>query len=69
MTDTRTLFAHIEDRLNDERRKLESVIASGRIEDFAEYKRLCGYIQGIDAANEIITSLAKRNEEQEDDGY
>lgn len=30
--------------------------------DFAEYKRLCGVIQGLNAARELILDLAKRME-------
>lgn len=59
MNDTMTLLVK---KYQEEILSNTSMIASGRIADHEEYKRLCGVIQGFARATEIVEELAKQLE-------
>lgn len=59
----RVLRAHLREVI--EHRKSE--LASGRVADFPEYKRLVGLIRGLEIADEYIADLAKRAETDDDE--
>jgi hypothetical protein len=42
-------------------------ISRGSIANYEEYKRLCGFIQGLEAASHLIGDLAKRLETDADE--
>jgi hypothetical protein len=53
--------------LHEKQMELQEFIGNGTIKDFNEYHRLCGVIQGLTFAKEIITGLAKRLETDDDE--
>lgn len=54
-------------KLDERNNELQGFIAQGTIKDFTEYHKLCGVIQGLTFAREIITGLAKRLETDDDE--
>jgi hypothetical protein len=58
---------YLVNKLNDQRRDLIDFISQGSVKDFSEYQRICGVIQGLDTAKQIITDLADRMENTEDE--
>jgi hypothetical protein len=52
------LFKQIDDRIL----LLTQALASGRAEDYAAYKYICGQIQGLDQARSAIEVLTKKLE-------
>lgn len=63
MTVFEVLLKQIEDQIS---LKSEPLLA-GAAKDFAEYKELCGVIQGLAIAKREINDLAKRQKEHNDD--
>ena len=43
---------------------LSETLSQGNIKSFEEYKHVCGQIQGLLTANEIIKDLAERIEDE-----
>ena len=54
-------------KLDEERNVIINSIVQGKLDE-PEYKRLCGAIQGLDLASNLIKDLAKRME-QNDEQY
>jgi hypothetical protein len=53
---------------NDELNKLRISISSGQAEDFAHYRQLVGFVQGIEwSRNQLTDIVKKRIYEEEDD--
>lgn len=66
MIDENITFAHINKRLDERRIELQDFIAQGSLKDFNEYHKLCGVIQGLGFAKQIIADLAQRLEDDND---
>lgn len=66
MIDAQTL-EFIKSKLDDRRLEIEQFLGQGRVPDFNEYHKLCGVIQGLDYAKQIVTDLAKRLEQDDDE--
>jgi hypothetical protein len=49
-------------KLKAEQGHLSEAICAGRVADYAEYKRLCGVIHGLDIALGVIADQVKRLE-------
>jgi hypothetical protein len=60
-----TSFEYLTAKLEDERNTLINTIIQGKLPE-AEYKRLCGSLQGLDLAINHIKDLAKRVEENDE---
>ena len=58
---------YLVNKLNDQRRDLIDFISQGSVKDFSEYQKICGVIQGLDTAKQIISDLADRMENTEDE--
>ena len=54
---------YLETKLKEERVLIVDSIIQGKLDE-AEYKRLCGALQGLDLAVNHIKDLAKRMEEE-----
>jgi hypothetical protein len=57
-----TPLEYLKSKLEDERSNVVSFLSQGTLKDIEEYRRLCGVIQGLDAAKVLINDLAKRME-------
>ena len=64
-------YAHPLDYINsklDERRiEIEQHLGRGTAKSFEEYQKLCGIVQGLDTAKQIVADLAQRMEQDEDE--
>ena len=60
-------FEYILSKLDDRKAEIQEFVAQGSIKDFPEYQRLCGTIQGLVFARELINDLAKRLETNDDE--
>lgn len=54
-------------QLTDERSRAAASVLSGRV-SMEEYHRLCGVLQGLNYAEELIKSTIRMVAEEEDDG-
>jgi hypothetical protein len=62
-----TVLGHIVTKLDERRLELQDFVGEGGAKDFPDYKKLCGTIQGLVYAKEVITDLAKRLENDDDE--
>ncbi len=58
---------YLSERIGEERKLIEQHLARGAASSFEEYQKLCGVIQGLDTTKQIITDLAKRMEQDNDE--
>lgn len=54
-------------KLNEQAQTVSEHLTRGGVKDYAEYQRLCGVIQGLNHAKQIIDDLAKRLEDDADE--
>jgi len=62
-----TVFDVLNDKLTEQKRSSEEFLTSGGPKDFAEYKKVCGVIQGLNIALREVGDLSRNNMEDEDD--
>lgn len=62
-----TALDYVSSKLEERRADTEHYIGRGTVKDYPEYQNLCGVIQGLDYAKQIISDLAHRLETHEDD--
>ena len=60
-------FEYLQSKYDDRIKELSSFLAQGTVKDIAEYQRICGVIQGLNIANELLLDLAKRLETDADE--
>ena len=56
---------YLDAKLDEERTLIVSTLVQGKLNE-AEYKRLCGALQGLDLAKNHIKDLAKRLERDDE---
>jgi hypothetical protein len=59
-------FHHLIKEIAKERVSRESACSSGSPKDFAEYKNLCGVIQGLSLAESIVKDLVQKLERDDE---
>jgi hypothetical protein len=57
-----TPLEYLKSKIEEERSNVVSFLSQGTLKDIEEYRRLCGVIQGLDAARVLILDLEKRME-------
>ena len=67
MTSERQMLDHLFNKLKEREREESESIAEGSCKDFAEYRNLCGVIQGLRRARMEVQDLVQRYEEFEND--
>jgi len=67
MTQERMMLDHLFNKLKEREREVADSLAEGSCKDFAEYKNLCGVIQGLRRARMEVQDLVQRYEEFEND--
>lgn len=50
-----------------ERQKQVDFVASGRCNDFAEYRHICGIIRGLELADQMVDDLVQKMEKDDDE--
>ena len=63
--DTQALH-HLLKEIAKERVMKEAACSGGNLKDFAEYKNLCGVIQGLSLAESIIKDLVQKLEHDDE---
>ena len=67
MAHERMILDHLFNKLKEREREVSESIAEGSCKDFAEYRNLCGVIQGLRRARIEVQDLVQRYEEFEND--
>lgn len=67
MTYERQMLEHLNKRLLEREESVKDSLVGSGAKDFAEYKNLCGVIQGLRLAKMEIQDLVQRYEEFEDE--
>lgn len=67
MTAARQMLDHLFNKLSEREKEVAAAVTDGGCKDFAEYRNLCGVIQGLRRAKMEIQDLVQRYEEFEDD--
>ena len=67
MKQYRNEYEYLIGKINDEILSVTSYIAANSASGIEEYRRLCGVIQGLHLAEEIVKDLAKRQEDDADE--
>jgi len=67
MANERMILDHLFNKLKEREREVSESIAEGGCKDFAEYRNLCGVIQGLRRARIEVQDLVQRYEEFEND--
>lgn len=63
----KTVYDVLSAKYQDEINLRVQALIQGSAKDFADYRKLCGEIQGLSIAQREVHDLAKRQLEQEDD--
>ena len=58
---------YINSKLDERRVEIEQHLGRGTAKSFEEYQKLCGIVQGLDTAKQIVADLAQRMEQDEDE--
>lgn len=58
---------YLQGKLDEQAHIVSGHLTRGAVKDYAEYQRLCGVIQGLSHAKQIIDDLAKRLEDGADE--
>jgi len=67
MSNERMLLDHLFNKLKEREKELSLSVGDGGCKDFAEYKQLCGVIQGLRQARMEVQDLVQRYEEFDND--
>ena len=67
MAQERAMLDHLFNKLKEREREVGDSMVDGSCKDFAEYKNLCGVIQGLRRARMEVQDLVQRYEEFEND--
>ena len=67
MTQERAMLDHLFNKLKEREREVGDSMVDGSCKDFAEYKNLCGVIQGLRRARMEVQDLVQLYEEFEND--
>lgn len=62
-----TPLEYINSKLDERRIEIEQHLGRGTAKSFEEYQKLCGIIQGLDHAKQIVADLAQRMETDADE--
>jgi len=65
MIDPQTLD-YLLQKLRERKTEFAQFMSQGTLTDFNEYQKLCGAIQGLGFAEQIITDLAQRLEQDDE---
>lgn len=61
-----TELEYIQSKIEERKDQLQEYLGGGQIKDFNEYHKLCGFIQGLEAVNQLVIDLARRAEDEDE---
>lgn len=67
MSDLNSIRDYLDLKLEEKRRGITDALARGHAKDYADYRQLCGLIQGLEFAQNLVADLAKRLQEDADE--
>jgi len=67
MSTERSMLDHLFNKITEREKEVSLALGDGVAKDFAEYKNLCGVIQGLRRAKMEVQDLVQRYEEFEND--
>ena len=59
-------LAHITKEIQKLKQEREAYVAAGRCDTIEEYRRVCGVVQGLNYAENIIEDLVRKMEKSDD---
>jgi len=62
-----TEYEYLTGKIDDEILSVTSYLAGNHASGIEEYRRLCGVVQGLNLAKDIVKDLAKRLEQDADE--
>jgi hypothetical protein len=57
---------YLTSKVLEQRKVVEECLVAGKVSDYPEYQRLCGVVQGLDFAKDLILDLAKKLESDDE---
>ena len=60
-------LTHLRAKIDDKITQLQEHVSYGNVPDFAEYKKLCGEVQGLLTARSYINDLQERLKDSDDE--
>ena len=57
---------HLRSQIDDKVLQLQEALADGRVENYEEYKKVCGEVRGLLTARNYITDLNKAMENSDE---
>ena len=60
-------FEYLNEKLNERCVEIGQHLGGGAAKTYDEYKKLCGFIQGLEYAKQLISDLAERMEKGNDE--
>lgn len=61
-----TALEYLTSQISEQRTVIENALVAGKLKDFSEYQRLCGVVQGLDFAKQVINDLAHKLENDDE---
>ncbi len=59
-------LAHVAKEIQKLKQEREAYVAAGRCDTIEEYRRVCGVVQGLNFAENIIDDLVRKMEKSDD---
>ena len=59
-------FEYLDSKLDERRIEIEQHLGRGAAKTYEEYQKLCGFIQGLEFAKQLISDLAERMEKDDE---
>jgi len=59
-------FEYLNSKLEERRIEIEQHLGRGAAKTYDEYQKLCGFIQGLEYAKQLISDLAERMEKDDE---
>lgn len=59
-------FEYLNSKLDERRIEIEQHLGRGAAKTYDEYQKLCGFIQGLEFAKQLISDLAERMEKDDE---
>ena len=64
MNDEIRALAHVQKEIAKSREDYNTALLADRVSSYEEYKKICGVIQGLNLADQIINDLVQRLEKE-----
>lgn len=66
MSNEHKVLAYLAKEIAKVRDENSAFLAAGRASDFAEYRHVCGFIRGLNTAEQLINDLVQRMDQDDE---